>query len=76
MKWANCGTDCPMHPDVFNTDDTLKVTHHIKGQKETMIAVKLCAIMSYSLLLIAVMVKVLGISGFVRNNYHSFLVQP
>ena len=64
---ADCSADCPMNDDpmdghVFTTDDTLKVTHHKLGQEETMIAVKLCAIMSSSLLLIALMVKVLGIS--------------
>ena len=62
-----CSVNCPMNDDtmdghVFITDDTLKVTHHKLGQEETMIAVKLCAIISSSLLLIALMVKVLGIS--------------
>ena len=60
-KWGECGTDCPIYPDIWTTDDTLKVTHHKLGQKETLIPVKLCAILSFSLLLIALMVKVLGI---------------
>ena len=59
---AVCGPDCPMHPNAWTTDDTLKVTHHYSDQKETMIAVKLLSIMASSLLLIALMVTCLGIS--------------
>ena len=59
---AECDPDCPMHP-AFTTDNTLKVTHHKLGQQDTLIAVKLCVIMSISLCLIALVAKVLGISG-------------
>ena len=62
-SWAYCGPHCPVETNAWKTDDTLKVTHQSVDQKETLIAVKLCVIMSLSLLLIALMVKLLGISG-------------
>ena len=61
-EWGNCGKNCPVDVNPWSTDQTLKVTHHYLDQKEGMIAVKLYGIMSSSLLLIALMVKVLGIS--------------
>ena len=57
-----CSPDCPIHPNAFTTDETLKVTHHNLDQKEMMIAVKLLGIMSSSLLLIGLMVVGLGMS--------------
>ena len=60
---AFCGPDCPIETNAWKTDDTLKVTHHKVDLKDTMIALKLLGIMSFSLLLIALMVKVLGISA-------------
>ena len=61
--WGNCGPGCPFKEDAWSTDDTLKVTqHHSIDQKEGMIAVELYGIMASSLLLIALMVKLLGIS--------------
>ena len=62
-SWAYCGPDCPIETNAWKTDDTLKVTHHYFDQKEGMIALKLHGIMASSLLLIALMVKLLGISG-------------
>ena len=62
-EWGYCGPDCPIEANAWITDDTLKVTHHKVDQKATMIALKLLGIMSFSLLLIALMVKVLGISA-------------
>ena len=62
-KWGYCGPDCPIEANAWITDDTLKVTHHKVDLKDTMIALKLLGIMSFSLLLIALMVKVLGISA-------------
>ena len=75
MNWGDCGKNCPVDVNPWSTYDTLKVTHHIVDQKETLIAVKLCAIMSLSLHLIALMVKFLGISPsgseiFRRNNHY------
>ena len=57
-----CGPDCPMETKAWKTDDTLKVTPQKLDQKEIMTAVKLYGIMASSLLLIALMVKLLGIS--------------
>ena len=62
-SWGFCGPDCPIETNAWKTDDTLKVTHHKVDLKDTMIALKLLGIMSFSLLLIALMVKVLGISA-------------
>ena len=57
-----CSTDCPIHPDVFSTDETLKVTqHHGYDWKEIWIALKLYCIMSSSLLLFGLLVIGLGI---------------
>ena len=72
--WGNCGPGCPFKDDAWKTDDTLKVTHHSADQKETWTAVKLCVIMSYSLLLIALMVKVLGISLYMVLKYLGELI--
>ena len=62
-NWGDCGPDCPMHPNAWTTDDTLKVTHHYSDQKETMIAVKLFGILASSLLLTALIFTRLGIFG-------------
>ena len=66
-NWGYCGPDCPMHPlhpDALTTDETLKVTHHHEvDQEEIMISVKLIGVMSSSLILLALMMKGLGISG-------------
>ena len=48
---------------LWSTDDTLKLIDHSSDLKDTIIALKLFGIMSFSLLLIALMVKVLGISA-------------
>ena len=66
--YGYCGgpdcSDCPMHPNALTTDETLKVTHgNITDQKEIMISVRLIGIMSSSLILLALMMKGLGISG-------------
>ena len=69
MKWATCGPDCPMHSDAlalitFKTDDSLKVTNGvIVDEKEIMISVRLIGIMSSSLILLALMMRGLGISA-------------
>ena len=60
-SWGFCGPDCPIETNAWKTDDTLKVTHHYLDQKEKMTAVKLYGVMASSLLLIALMVKLLGI---------------
>ena len=53
-----------MHHDAFKKDDTLKVIHHHGvDEKEIMILVRLIGIMSSSLILLALMMKGLGISG-------------
>ena len=58
-----------MHSDAlalitFKTDDSLKVTNGvIVDEKEIMISVRLIGIMSSSLILLALMMKGLGISG-------------
>ena len=63
-NWGYCGPDCPVDVNPWTTDDTLKVTqYHYLDQKEGVTAVKLYGIMASSLLLIALMVKLLGISG-------------
>ena len=61
--WGDCGPGCPFKDDAWSTDDTLKVTQNYFDQKEVMIAVKLYGIMASSLLLLALMVKLLGMSG-------------
>ena len=62
LEGAYCGPDCPMHPNAltFSTDDTLKVTYSNVDKKEIMIALKLHGIMSYSFLLIGLMITGLG----------------
>ena len=62
-SWALCGPDCPIETNAWKTDDTLKVTQNKVDLKDIIIALKLLGIMSFSLLLIALMVKVLGISA-------------
>ena len=59
MNMGFCGPDCPMHPNAFTTDETLKVTHHY-DQKEMMVVLKLYGILSSSLLLIGLIVLGLG----------------
>ena len=57
-----CSSDCPIHPDGFTNDETLKITHHHSYDwKEIWIALRLYFIMSSSLLLIGLMVTGLGI---------------
>ena len=63
MDWGYCGPGCPSKDDAWKTDETLKLIHHKFDLKDTIIALKLLGIMSFSLLLIALMVKVLGISA-------------
>ena len=63
-NWAACDPDCPMDPDALITDETLKVIHHREvDHEEIMISVRLIGIMSSSLILLALMMKGLGISG-------------
>ena len=52
-----------IHVSLWSTDDTLKLIDHSSDLKDTIIALKLFGIMSFSLLFIALMVKVLGISA-------------
>ena len=52
-----------IHVNLWSTDNALKLIHHSSDLKDTIIALKLFGIMSFSLLLIALMVKVLGISA-------------
>ena len=50
--------------DPWSADDTLKVIHHHgMDEKEIMISVRLIGVMSSSLILLALMMKGLGISG-------------
>ena len=77
-NWGDCDKNCPVDVTPWSTNDTLKVIHvnltwptddtlklidHSSDLKDTIIALKLFSIMSFSLLLIALMVKVLGISA-------------
>ena len=79
MKWALCGPDCPEHPDALitlKTDNFLKVTHRIiVDEKEIMISVRLIGIMSSSLILLALMMRGLGISGSEIRELIIILVQ-
>ena len=59
MNIGYCGSDCPMHPDAFITDDTLTITHH-QDLEEMMVALKLYGILSSSLLVIGLIVLGLG----------------
>ena len=61
--WADCGPDCPLHPSVFTTDNTLKVAHDNMDQNEIEIALKLFGIIASSLILIGLMVTGLSMSG-------------
>ena len=59
-----CSKNCPVYVNpTWSSDDTLKLIDHSSDLKDTIIALKLFGIMSFSLLLIALMVKVLGISA-------------
>ena len=69
--WADCGKNCPVDVNPWSTDQTLKVTHHYLDQKEGMIAVELYGIMASSLLLIALMVKLLGIYLVLKYEKYS-----
>ena len=63
-NWADCSPDCPMHPDALATDATLKVTHHREvDEKQIMMSLRLIGVMSSSLILLALMMKGLGICG-------------
>ena len=63
-NWAVCDPDCPMDPDALITDETLKVTHHHGVEnEEIMISARLICIMSSSLILLALMMRGLGIAG-------------
>ena len=63
-SWAYCGPDCPIETNSWKTDDNLKVTHHRDmDQKQKMMSVRLIGIMSSSLILLALMMRGLGISG-------------
>ena len=63
-NWGYCGPDCPFKDDAWSNDATLKITHHRDmDQKQIKISVRLIGIMSSSLILLALMMKGLGISG-------------
>ena len=64
-EWGNCGKNCPVASDVnpWSTDETLKVIHDNKNQREIMIGIKLLGIMSSSLFLLGLMVTELGMFG-------------
>ena len=70
-NWGDCGKDCLVDTNPWSSDDTLKVTHHSGDQKEGMMAVELYAIMASSLLLIALMVKLLGIYLVLKYEKYS-----
>ena len=57
---CTAGKHCPVDVNPWSTDNTLKVTHQSDAQKDTIIAMKMLAIMSFSLFIISLMVKVLG----------------
>ena len=61
LKVIPVNPDDDTHVSLWSTDNTLKLIHH-SDLKDTIIALKLLGIMSFSILLIALMVKVLGIS--------------
>ena len=64
MAWGTCDSGCPSKDDAFTSDNTLKVTHsRIVDEKEIMISARLIGVMSSSLILLALMMKGLGISG-------------
>ena len=61
---GNCGPGCPIETNAWKTDDTLKITHNRDmDQKQKMMLVRLIGIMSSSLILLGLMIRVLGISG-------------
>ena len=63
-SWAYCGPDCLIETNAWNTDETLKITpQRNMDQKQVMISARLIGIMSSSLILLALMMKGLGISG-------------
>ena len=77
LQWAYCGPDCPVHPNGFTTDDTLKVAHHRLEKKELMIAVKLLGIKVFSLTIIGLMFTGIGINFVLKYEKQlSFFFQP
>ena len=50
-NWDLCGPDCHMDSDPFTDDNTLKVVHQNNNEKERRYALKIFAIMSFSILL-------------------------
>ena len=74
--FAECGPDCPLHPNGFTSDDTLKVTHEKMDLEEIKNCLKLLGIMGFSLILIGLMVAGLGI--FLIEIFKIFInsVQP
>ena len=71
--FAECGPDCPLHPNGFTSDDTLKVAHDDMDLKEMKICLKLLAIMGFSLILNGLMVAGLGMFFLRYTKYLSFL---
>ena len=67
-SWAYCGPDCPMHPDAFTPDNTMKVTHKL-DRKEKIIALKLLGVMAVSLILIGLMFTGLGNLIIIYKKY-------
>ena len=56
-SWGFCSTDCPRDIWAWKADSTMKVTNHYNGT-EKMVALNLYVIISFSLLLIGLMVTV------------------
>ena len=50
----------PMHDDAWKIDETLEVTHPNLNQEEKLVGLKLCGIVSSSLLFTGIMVTRLG----------------
>ena len=69
-NWADCGPDCPRHPNAWMTDDTLKLTRQL-NQEEMSIGLKLYAIITSSLIIIGLVVTCLGnsLSNININHY-------
>ena len=62
-SWAYCGPDCPIETNAWKTDDTPKITHHRDmDQKQKMMSARLIGIMSSSFILLALMMKGLGMN--------------
>ena len=68
LRWAFCGPDCPMHPNAFTPDNTMKVTHKL-DRKEKIIALKLLGVMAVSLILIGLMFTGLGNLIIIYKKY-------